>query len=64
MDPNGEPHVIDSSTRLSGSISASSQCGINFIKLILDYYVLGLIPEVFHINEAAVIPYEGFRKVH
>ena len=52
MDPNGEPHVIDSSTRLSGSISASSQCGINFIKLILDYYVLGLIPEVFHINEA------------
>ena len=64
MDPNGEPHVIDSSTRLSGSISASSKCGINFIKLILDYYVLGLIPEVFHINEAAVIPYEGFRKVH
>lgn len=64
IDPYGNPHVIDSSTRLSGSISASSKCGINFIKLILDYYSLGLLPNVFHLNEAAVIPYEGFRKVY
>tara|TARA_Y100001968_G_C19384272_1_gene731974 strand:+ start:621 stop:1649 length:1029 start_codon:yes stop_codon:yes gene_type:complete len=64
IDETNKPHIIDASARLSGSISASAQCGINFPKLILDYYVKGLYPNQLEVKMEYVIPYEGFKVVN
>ena len=61
LDINNKPRVIDASARLSGSISASHNCNVNFLKIILDYYIKGLIPEEIYIKDTHVIPYEGFK---
>ena len=60
LDINNKPRVIDASARLSGSISASHNCNVNFLKIILDYYIKGLIPEEICIKDTR-IPYEGFK---
>lgn len=64
IDKNNEVFVIDASARLSGSIISSAQCGVNFIKILLDYYVKDLAPASINIEDSYVIPYMGFMKIN
>ena len=64
IDKYKKIHVIDASARLSGSITSSAECGVNFMKLILDYYIKGLVPKELKFEECYVIPYEGFKKLN
>lgn len=64
IDKEKKVHVIDASARLSGSITSSAECGVNFMKLILDYYIKGLAPNELKFEECYVIPYEGFKKLN
>ena len=63
IDKKNEVHIIDVSSRLSGSAGSSIEVGMNIFESIIKYYLLNKVKKQLFKKSAKIRPITTFKKV-